>query len=625
MCAFIIAIFCKNFHQGQVVSLSPDLMESCLGHLDDLHNPLLRQWSCLCISMLWVDHPEAKWAGIRFSAHQRLCELVVDPVPEVRAAMLHALTTFLGIPDLTDQVAHIEASIAANLVVMTNDGNILIRKELLVFYSRFVMRYEKKFAVAAYEQILEEKDRMLPVSKEDLEKTFNSQYVDKVPNGIIGMNGKNAKTTAAANGVSYNTIFSTIWKQILIMSVDPYPEVARNAVTIVDYVFKALLSSPLKRFAEPALEITLSSNNRRNPSRGSTHRFPHNSSNHESYMSRPSTPTRQDGFLSSGVIKRTASVAASLKSLAFGSQITTSSPSASLKRQTTNKGSLSQRQTGSRAKIPPEWSRPPDDRDHSTLTSYQPAKVPQSKGFEEFAQNELRMPLQSRFFDWAVEYFREPQMKPSEADEPGSTDYNEKLWRRNRNDRIISSTQPQKGLAGTSQWNRPSGMFNNVGQPVKLVFHQFENHLIATDDRDIVRYISLIPAKQYLSLSLTIQFSVWDWKRQYRMNRFSNGNPSGSKITEARLINEDDRALLMTGSSDGVIKVFKNYAVSKKIELVSAFRALTDLVPSNKNAGLVFEWQQGRGSILVAGDVRVIRVWNAALEICTSVSTAYGK
>lgn len=598
-------------------------MESCLGHLDDDHNPLLRQWSCLCISMLWVDHPEAKWAGIRFSAHQRLCELVVDPVPEVRAAMLHALTTFLGIPDLTDQVAHIEASIAANLVVMTNDGNILVRKELLVFYARFVMRYEKKFVVAAYEQILEEKDKLLPATKEDLEKVFNTLNLDKISNGINGINSKNGTSKAAPKGVSFNTIFSTIWKQILIMSVDPYPEVARNAVTIVDYVFKALLSSPLNRFTEPALEAILMSSNRKNSSRASTHHFPHNSSNHESYMSRPSTPTKQDGFLSSGVIKRTASVAASLKSLAFGSQSTTSSPSNSLKRQTTSKSSLSQRQTGSRANIPPEWSRPPDDRDYSTLTSYQPARVPQPKGFEEVAQNELSMPLQSRFFDWAVEYFREPQMKPSEADEPGSTDYNEKLWRRNRNDRIISSTQPQKSLAGTSQWNRPSGMFNNVGQPVKIVFHQFENHLIATDDRDTVRYVFLDPTKRYWNLILTIEFSVWDWKRQYRMNRFSNGNPSGSKITEARLINEDDRALLMTGSSDGVIKVFKNYAVSKKVELVSAFRALTDLVPSNRNAGLVFEWQQGRGSILVAGDVRVIRVWNAALEICTSVSKAY--
>ena len=71
-----------------------------------------------------------------------------------------------------------------------------------------------------------------------------------------------------------------------------------------------------------------------------------------------------------------------------------------------------------------------------------------------------------------------------------------------------------------------------------------------------------------------------------------------------------------------MIKIFRNYDSQKQVELVSAFRALTDLVPSNKNAGLVFDWQQGQGKILVAGDVKVIKVWNAATEICTNVRQA---
>ncbi len=75
----------------------------------------------------------------------------------------------------------------------------------------------------------------------------------------------------------------------------------------------------------------------------------------------------------------------------------------------------------------------------------------------------------------------------------------------------------------------------------------------------------------------------------------------------------------MTGSSDGVIKIFRNYDSEKRVEVISAFRALTDLIPSNKNAGLVFDWQQGQGKVLVAGDVKVIKVWNAATEICTNV------
>lgn len=97
----------------------------------------------------------------------------------------------------------------------------------------------------------------------------------------------------------------------------------------------------------------------------------------------------------------------------------------------------------------------------------------------------------------------------------------------------------------------------------------------------------------------------------------------GSKINEVRYINEDDQALLLTGSSDGVLKLFRQYESAKNIEVVTAFRALPELIPSNRNAGLVLDWQQGQGKALVAGDVKVIRVWNAATEVCTNVSPGW--
>jgi regulator-associated protein of mTOR len=190
-------------------------------------------------------------------------------------------------------------------------------------------------------------------------------------------------------------------------------------------------------------------------------------------------------------------------------------------------------------------------------------------------------------------------MKPTEADEPGSTDYNGRLWRRNRNDKIIAETQPLKDIAVSNRWDVPRGYFDNLSQPSKMCFHQFEDHLVVTDTRDTINIIDYS-------------------KSVNRINCFSNGNPPESKITEVRFINEDDQALLMTGSSDGVIKVFRNYDRKGETELVTGFRALTDLVSSNKNAGLVFDWQQGRGLILVAGDVKVIRVWNAGTEVCTN-------
>lgn len=251
-----------------------------------------------------------------------------------------------------------------------------------------------------------------------------------------------------------------------------------------------------------------------------------------------------------------------------------------------------------RPRIPTDWSAPPEQNDTTTTPgTYHAAKEPKSGGFKKRDMSvSPELPLQSTFLDWSIEYFREPQMKSTEAEEPGSTDYNSRLWRRSRNEGILLQTQPQKEIAGNSRWNHSAGFFNNGSQPAKMTMHQFEDHLAVSDDRDTV--------------------CIWDWRRQERLSRFSNGNPEGSKISDLKFINEDDQAFLMTGSSDGVVRIFRNYDADKKIELASAWRALTHLIPSNMQSGMVFDWQQVTGRLLVAGDVKTIRVWAAAPELC---------
>ena len=68
--------------------------------------------------------------------------------------------------------------------------------------------------------------------------------------------------------------------------------------------------------------------------------------------------------------------------------------------------------------------------------------------------------------------------------------------------------------------------------------------------------------------------------------------------------------------TDCVIRVYRNYDKDEDVELASAWRALTHMIPSNVNSGMVFDWQQVTGRVLVAGDVRVIRMWYAAHETC---------
>ena len=573
MCAFIVSMFCKDYNQGQRASLSAELVESCLDHLKDMQNPLLRQWSCLCLSMLWVNYEEAKWVGIRCMAHERLCELVVDPVAEVRAAMLHALTSFLGIRDVTAQVANIEESIASMILVMTMDGNSMVRKELLIFFSTFVARYKTRFIVAAFEQFSEEHKEVTPKQQE--EKAGEALYMKTRTEAA----GSPSKPTSC----SQNTVYSAIWKELLVMSVDPHPEIAKDAGIVVDYILISLIESSLAKFVQPQLDDAFHYIPTPRPLRRP---LEDNSTQHK--VSNPPTPTKDSTYLSLfGGIRKSTSVGASLKSLWTGHD--PSGPSQRPSGRTKGEDSHT-----------PATSRP------QTPEKYHIEEQPTSRGFKHRSLIEKPdIPLKSGFFEWSIEYFREPQMKPTEADEPGSTDYNGRLWRRNRNDKIIAETQPLKDIAISNRWDVPRGYFDNLSQPSKMCFHQFEDHLVVTDTRNTV--------------------NIFDYSKSVsRINYFSNGNPPESKITDVRFINEDDQALLMTGSSDGVIKIFRNYDKKGETELVTGFRALTDLVSSNKNAGLVFDWQQGRGLILVAGDVKVIRVWNAGTEVCTNVSHAVG-
>ena len=94
--------------------------------------------------------------------------------------------------------------------------------------------------------------------------------------------------------------------------------------------------------------------------------------------------------------------------------------------------------------------------------------------------------VKSNFFDWAKEYFTEPQMR-AESEEPGNPEYDDRITRRAKNEAILDRTQSMKDEAGSSQWNQPYGHFDNIQQPVLMVSHQFEDHLAVADVGNNIR------------------------------------------------------------------------------------------------------------------------------------------
>ncbi|KAG8997859.1 hypothetical protein FRB94_002908 [Tulasnella sp. JGI-2019a] len=244
----------------------------------------------------------------------------------------------------------------------------------------------------------------------------------------------------------------------------------------------------------------------------------------------------------------------------------------------------------------PTWSSSPSSS-FATMDSDGPA-APMGIGTGATLQNVL--PLKSTYFDWSVEYFFEPQMRLSEADEPGSVVWNEQTWRGSRNEQIRYTTHKQGLTANRGSWDRSLVTLNTVHPVVEMRFHQYETHLAMTNAENLV--------------------SVWDWSKKKRIACFDNGNPTGTSVTSLTFINEDMQAQIMTASSDGVVRIYRNYDPDTAfddypIELSTAWRALPELVISKRRGGVVTDWLQPYGILVVGGDSRVIKIWDCHKEM----------
>lgn len=51
-----------------------------------------------------------------------------------------------------------------------------------------------------------------------------------------------------------------------------------------------------------------------------------------------------------------------------------------------------------------------------------------------------------------------------------------------------------------------------------------------------------------------------------------------------------------------------------RTELASSFRAVSDTYPVGHSSGVLTAWEQNKGHLLVGGDMKVVRLWDATVE-----------
>ena len=114
---------------------------------------------------------------------------------------------------------------------------------------------------------------------------------------------------------------------------------------------------------------------------------------------------------------------------------------------------------------------------------------------------------------------------------------------------------------------------------------------------------------------------------------------SAPRITSMVWINESYDPLLVLGSDDGVVKIWKDVASSdhphtsgegstlhnnnnnnspaihsSSVEMATAFSALPDIAETSRGSGIVVSWQQTAGTLVVGGNSNTIRVWDLGRE-----------
>lgn len=251
-CAFILSMICNNCRPGQSACLTAKLLKICLSNLNNTDS-LLRRWVVLVLAKLWENNETAKREAITESAHIQLCGLLTDPVPEVRAAAVYALGTFISrAPSLPNREPRtiIELNLGLTFAVVASDASILVRKELIVALAALVNAYEPKFRATEVNLMKLDLAKRLGPSNSDLLKKLNSSGTGKSPSSDKSdsspavrkiLHDEVKKPGLIPDGKDQDeqpeeedeAIYDYLWKGVLSLMNDPYPPFAHMTRKLV--------------------------------------------------------------------------------------------------------------------------------------------------------------------------------------------------------------------------------------------------------------------------------------------------------------------------------------------------------------------------------------------------------
>ncbi|VVC26896.1 Hypothetical protein CINCED_3A010388 [Cinara cedri] len=578
----VLSRLMQNYRNGQQLGLKNNLVCICLEQLDNASAPY-KQWLTLCLAQLWADYDKARWVGVRDTAHEKLYTLLEDKIPEVRAAAVFALGTFVSCDkDRSNHALSVDQNIAITLLnTAAKDMSPMVREEVVIALQWTVIAFERYFLEIVMQENNEKlsynslykssisttsslsrmgsreklqhytpnlivtviSPHMSPANSDDLSEETKSEYLRRTNSSSSLATLDTYQTTTA-----FNNIHSKLWKGLTTLEHDICPDVSINAYKLTNYIRQKLKNKPDNR---------------------ATHSLPASPSG-RTYLIQDESPPRSVHEMPS-----------------------------------------------SRSRIP-ITPRPNSNTrivpntiiEEALSSSSSPPNIEIDN--EKNILNKPKCLLKSQFFEWISKNFANPLSGMNEVSDFESALHSERISRYTRNMAFRKDAQEEQNKINSGNYRIENHIFSSKCNqtPNSLTFHPYDPHVVVGSENSLTIW------DYYTS------YKLHQWTPVQRSHKLDFSYRSYPHVSAIELINSHDIPLVLVGFNDGNIQVWSK-CFKGQHKLVSGWHALPICKsPSYESSSMALHWDQRACHLICAGDSSVVRIWDIETETkLTSIST----
>ncbi|KAK7395010.1 hypothetical protein VNO78_15551 [Psophocarpus tetragonolobus] len=608
MAAFVLAVIVDGHRQGQEACIEAGLIYVCLKHLQSScpnasqTEPLFLQWLCFCLGKLWEDFSEAQTIGLQEDTTTIFAPLLSEPQPEVRASAVFALGTLLDVGFDScrsvggdeecddDDKFRAEVVIVKSLLCLTSDGSPLVRAEVVVALARFAFGHKKhlKSIVAAYW------------------KPQTNSLINSLPS-LANIKGSVGGYPKQNQHMPHGSIVSPQVGLVRVGNDNP-PLVRDDRVSS---------SSPLAG-SGIMHGSTLSDDSSHHSDSGILNDgFSNRVVNHTgpeplvndlysqcvlamcTLAKDPSPHIANLGRRVLSIIGIEQLVANPLKPSGVQTTESTVSPSLAELAQSSSWFDMSG------GHLPLTFRTPPVSPPYQSYTTgmrrvcsleFRPHLVSSldsgladsllDSGEASETSDRSFLP-QSTIYSWSCRHFSKPLLTAADDSE-------EILARREERENFALEHIAKCQHSAVNSLTNPIAKWDIKGTKTALL-QPFSPIVIAADENERIR--------------------IWNHEEARLLNTFDNHDFPDKGISKLCLVNELDDNLLLAASSDGNIRIWKDYTQKGKQKLVTAFSSIHGQKPDGRSLNAVVDWQEQCGYLYASGEISTVMVWDVDKEL----------